>query len=84
MGVLPLQFTDGETRHTYAIDGSETFDVIGDLAPRARLTVVMHRRKGEQVEIPVTCRLDTAEEARVYAAGGVLQQFAQDFLASAA
>jgi len=84
MGVLPLQFTDGETRHTYAIDGSETFDVIGDLTPRARLTVVMHRRNGEQVEIPVTCRLDTAEEARVYAAGGVLQRFAQDFLASAA
>jgi aconitate hydratase len=84
MGVLPLQFTDGETRHTYAIDGSETFDVIGDLAPRARLTVVMHRRSGEQAEIPVICRLDTADEARVYAAGGVLQQFAQDFLASAA
>jgi aconitate hydratase len=84
MGVLPLQFTDGETRHTYAIDGSETFDVIGDLAPRARLTVVMHRTNGEQAEIPVICRLDTADEARVYAAGGVLQQFAQDFLASAA
>jgi len=84
MGVLPLQFTDGETRHTYAIDGSETFDVIGDLAPRAKLTVLMHRANGEQVEIPVTCRLDTAEEAHVYAAGGVLQRFAQDFLASAA
>jgi aconitate hydratase len=84
MGVLPLQFKDGETRHTYAIDGTETFDVIGDPAPRAALTVVMHRANGEQVEIPVTCRLDTAEEVHVYAAGGVLQRFAQDFLASAA
>jgi aconitate hydratase len=84
MGVLPLQFRDGETRHTYAIDGSETFDVIGDIAPRAHLTVVMHRANGEQVQFPVTCRLDTAEEVQVYAAGGVLQRFAQDFLASAA
>lgn len=84
MGVLPLQFRDGDTRHTYAIDGTETFDVAGDPAPRAELTVLMHRANGEQVEIPVTCRLDTAEVAHVYTAGGVLQRFAQDFLASAA
>ncbi len=84
MGVLPLQFKDGETRHTYNIDGTETFDVVGEAAPRADLTVIMHRANGESVEIPVTCRLDTAEEVHVYAAGGVLQRFAQDFLASAA
>ena len=81
MGVLPLQFRPGDTRHTYAIDGSETFDVMGEPAPRADLTVVMHRADGEAVEIPVVCRLDTAEEVQVYAAGGVLQRFAQDFLA---
>jgi aconitase A len=84
MGVLPLQFKDGENRNTYGIDGTETFDVVGEPAPRADLTVVMHRANGEQVEIPVTCRLDTGEEVQVYAAGGVLQRFAQDFLASAA
>ncbi len=83
MGVLPLQFKDGETRETYAIDGTETFDVIGEPAPLAELVVVVHRPNGERVEIPVTCRLDTAEEVHVYAAGGVLQRFAQDFLASA-
>jgi 2-methylcitrate dehydratase (2-methyl-trans-aconitate forming) len=82
MGVLPLEFKWGEKRTTYAIDGSETFDVIGTPAPRADLTVIMHRRNGERVEIPVTCRLDTAEEVSVYTAGGVLQRFAQDFLAS--
>ncbi|GAB4350428.1 MAG: Fe/S-dependent 2-methylisocitrate dehydratase AcnD [Gammaproteobacteria bacterium] len=82
MGVLPLQFREGETRHTYAIDGTETFDVVGELSPRADLKVVMHRRNGDTVEIPVTCRLDTAEEVSVYAAGGVLQRFAQDFLES--
>lgn len=83
MGVLPLQFKDGKTRETYRIDGSETFDVAGELAPRAELTVVVHRADGESLEIPVTCRLDTAEEVQVYSAGGVLQRFAQDFLAGA-
>ncbi|MET0052429.1 MAG: Fe/S-dependent 2-methylisocitrate dehydratase AcnD [Candidatus Thiodiazotropha sp.] len=82
MGVLPLEFKWGEKRTTYGIDGTETFDVIGTPTPRADLTVVMHRRNGERVEIPVTCRLDTAEEVSVYGAGGVLQRFAQDFLAA--
>jgi aconitate hydratase len=83
MGVLPLEFKWGENRNTYHIDGTETFDVIGEPTPRADLTVIMHRRTGERVEIPVTCRLDTAEEVSVYGAGGVLQRFAQDFLESA-
>ncbi|MDD4927551.1 MAG: Fe/S-dependent 2-methylisocitrate dehydratase AcnD [Methylotenera sp.] len=80
MGVLPLEFKAGETRHTYNIDGTETFDVIGELTPRAELTVVIHRKNGETVKVPVTCRLDTAEEVSVYEAGGVLQRFAKDFL----
>ena len=80
MGVLPLEFQAGETRKTYAIDGTETYSVEGKIAPRATLTVVMQRRNGETVRIPVTCRLDTAAEVRVYNAGGVLQRFAQDFL----
>jgi aconitate hydratase len=80
MGVLPLEFKAGDNRNTYAIDGTETYDVIGDISPRSDLTVVMTRRNGEVVEIPVTCRLDTAEEVHVYGAGGVLQRFAQDFL----
>ena len=82
MGVLPLEFKQGDTRKTYGIDGTETFDVVGERKPRASLTVVMHRKSGERVEIPVTCRLDTAEEVSIYAAGGVLQRFAQDFLES--
>lgn len=81
MGVLPLQFKEGETRETYGIDGTETFDVVGELTPRAELTVIINRQNGETVEVPVTCRLDTAEEVLVYEAGGVLQRFAQDFLA---
>ncbi|QCU72380.1 Fe/S-dependent 2-methylisocitrate dehydratase AcnD [Luteimonas yindakuii] len=83
MGVLPLEFKPGTTRLTLGIDGSETFDVIGTRAPGATLTLVIHRRNGETVEVPVTCRLDSDEDVEVYEAGGVLQRFAQDFLASA-
>ena len=80
MGVLPLEFKPGVTRLTLGIDGTETFDVAGELQPRANLTLVIRRRNGERVDVPVTCRLDTAEEVSVYAAGGVLQRFAKDFL----
>ncbi|PMU47952.1 hypothetical protein C1X86_36020, partial [Pseudomonas sp. GP01-A3] len=80
MGVLPLEFLPGTNRKTLGIDGSETYDVIGDRTPRATLTLVINRKNGERVEVPVTCRLDTAEEVSIYEAGGVLQRFAQDFL----
>ena len=80
MGVLPLEFKPGVNRRTLAIDGTETFDVTGERKPRADLVLVIHRRNGERVEVPVTCRLDTAEEVSIYDAGGVLQRFAKDFL----
>jgi len=83
MGVLPLEFLPGTDRNTLRIDGTETFDVVGERRPRATLTLVVHRRGGERVEVPVTCRLDTAEEVSIYEAGGVLQRFAQDFIDSA-
>jgi len=82
MGVLPLEFQPGVTRLTLGLDGSETYDVVGQRTPRAILSLVIHRKNGETVEVPVTCRLDTAEEVSIYEAGGVLQRFAQDFLAS--
>lgn len=83
MGVLPLEFMPGVNRMSLGIDGSETFDVIGERTPRATLTLLINRKNGEQVAVPVTCRLDTAEELSIYEAGGVLQRFAQDFLESA-
>ncbi|MFM0323600.1 Fe/S-dependent 2-methylisocitrate dehydratase AcnD [Caballeronia glebae] len=82
MGVLPLEFKPGANRQTFGIDGTETYDVIGERRPRADLTLVIHRANGERVEVSVTCRLDTAEEVSIYEAGGVLQRFAQDFLES--
>ena len=84
MGVLPLEFKPGTNRLTLQLDGSETYDVTGLREPRATLTLVIHRKNGERLEVPVTCRLDTAEEVSIYEAGGVLQRFAQDFLEKAA
>ena len=82
MGVLPLEFKPGVSRLTLGLDGTETYDVVGERLPRATLTLVVLRRDGERVEVPMTCRLDTAEEVSIYEAGGVLQRFAQDFLAA--
>ncbi|WP_049237937.1 Fe/S-dependent 2-methylisocitrate dehydratase AcnD [Moraxella canis] len=81
MGVLPLQFKDGTTRHTLGLDGTETYDVIGELAPRGELTLVVNKADGDTVKVPVTCRLDSDAEVKIYKAGGVLQQFAGEFLA---
>lgn len=82
MGVLPLQFEEGTTRKTLNIDGTETYDVEGEIAPGTTMTLVIKRKDGERVEVPMICRLDTAEEVSIYSAGGVLQRFAQDFLAA--
>lgn len=80
MGVLPLQFKDGVNRNTLELDGTELYDVIGDITPGADLALVITRANGDKVDVPVTCRLDTEDEVHVYKAGGVLQRFAQDFL----
>ena len=82
MGVLPLEFKSGTDRNTLSIDGTETFDVTGERTPGATLTLIITRKNGEKIEVPTTCRLDTAEEVSIYEAGGVLQRFAQDFLES--
>ncbi|MGS2744035.1 Fe/S-dependent 2-methylisocitrate dehydratase AcnD [Halomonas sp. LS-001] len=82
MGVMPLQFKSGTTRHTLALDGTEIYDVEGALSPGAEMTLVIQRRNGDVERVPVICRLDTAEEVTIYTAGGVLQRFAQDFLES--
>lgn len=84
MGVLPLEFKPGTDRKTLGLDGSETYDVLGARTPRATLTLVITRASGERIDVPVTCRLDTAEEVSIYEAGGVLQRFAQDFLEATA
>ena len=84
MGVLPLEFQSGTTRLTLGLDGTETYDVEGERRPRATLTLIIRHADGAATRVPVTCRLDTAEEVSIYEAGGVLQRFAADFLASEA
>jgi len=84
MGVLPLEFKPGTDRNTLGIDGTETYDVVGERRPGADLTLRVHRRDGSTAEVPVTCRLDSDDDVATYEAGGVLQRFAQDFLEATA
>ncbi len=80
MGALPLQFEDGVTRHTLNIDGTEVFDVEGDVSAGGKMILVIHRTDGTFDKAPVKCRLDTADEVKMYNAGGMLQRFAKEFI----
>lgn len=82
MGALPLQFADGVTRHTLNIDGTEIFDVEGEIAAGGKMTLVIHRLDGTEDRAPVICRLDTADEVKMYHSGGMLQRFAKEFIAT--
>ena len=75
MGVLPLTFKDGATRHSIGIDGTEVIDILGleALTPRMDLMLTIHRASGKTDQVPVTCRVDTADEAEYYRNGGILQ-----------
>ena len=83
MGVLPVEFTNEHNRKTLCLDGTETYDIEGDISPGATLNLIVHKKGACDIEVPVLCRLDTVEEVSIYSAGGVLQRFAQDFLQSA-
>ncbi len=76
MGVLPLQFADGESRRTLALSGDETFDILGldgQLTPKQVCPAIIHYPSGEEREIELHSRLDTAVEVEYYRAGGVLR-----------
>jgi aconitate hydratase len=75
MGVLPLEFTGGETRQSLGLTGFETFDIVGldeSLHPRATLMVRATDRRGARTEFTVLARIDTPEELRYYRHGGIL------------
>ena len=84
MGVLPLQFREGESRDSLDLDGSETYDIsLGDdLKPQQAVEVTATRDDGSIVHFVVTCRIDTPVEIDYYRNGGilhtVLRQLAQD------
>src|SRR3546814_16898249 len=65
MGVLPLEFKDGQSRTTLGLDGSETIDIVGveqGLKPRMDLTCRITRADGKTEEIQLRCRIDTLVE----------------------
>ena len=74
MGVLPLQFSPGDSAESLGIKGDETFDIAvpADIRPQQPLTVVMMRKDGTRREIPVLCRIDTPIEVDYYRHGGIL------------
>ncbi len=75
MGVIPLEFTQGNTRKSLNITGKETFDVIGiadNLQPRAKLKLVIHREDGSCDEAELLCRIDTEDELNYYRNEGIL------------
>jgi aconitate hydratase len=74
MGVLPLTFMEGTTRHTLNLDGSETLDIIGldDLAPGKTMSLAIHRANGTIDHVPLKCRIDTLDEVNYYHHGGIL------------
>ncbi len=75
MGVIPLEFANGETRQSLGLTGFETFDIVGldgNLKPRATLTVKATSRDGAAKEFKVLARIDTPEEMNYYKNGGIL------------
>lgn len=74
MGVLPLQFKDGDNAQSLGLKGDETFDILGleDLQPQQDVTLVIHRKDGAQQTVSLLCRIDTAIEIDYYHHGGIL------------
>ncbi len=80
MGALPLQFKEGVNRNILNIDGTEIFDIEGEVSAGGEMTLVINRTDGTVDKAPVICRLDTADEVKMYNAGGMLQRFAKEFI----
>jgi aconitate hydratase len=86
MGVLPLQFTGGDTRQSLGLDGTETFDIKGvadGLSPRCELDCTIHRADGSSANVKLLCRIDTLDELDYYKHGGILQYVIRNMLAAA-
>jgi aconitate hydratase len=76
MGVLPLQFKDGQSAQTLNLDGTEIFDLVGfedsEVKPRQDIVLVIRRTNGAEDRITLTLRIDTPIEIEYYKAGGIL------------
>ncbi|HUC92285.1 MAG TPA: aconitate hydratase AcnA [Paenibacillus sp.] len=86
MGVLPLQFQEGQGWSTLGITGRETFDIIGlsnDVQPGDKVKVVATREDGSEFEFTVTVRLDSMVDVDYYRNGGILQTVLRQMIANA-
>ena len=86
MGVLPLQFMEGTNRHTLKLTGEETFDitgVAGGIKPRMEVTLTIHRSDGSSEQVPLLCRIDTADEVAYYKNGGILHYVLRNLMKAA-
>ena len=85
MGILPLQFADGESAKSLGLTGLERFYIMGiagGLAPRQSLTVRALADDGKETEFTVRCRIDTPVEVEYYQHGGILQYVLRQLLNS--
>ena len=84
MGVLPLQFTEGESWQSLGLDGSETVTIEGieNLTPRATVTVRITRADGSTQQVQTLCRIDTANELDYYRNGGILHYVLRSLVAA--
>lgn len=75
MGVLPLQFVDGESAKSHGLTGEETFDIanINDLKPRQNIEVSVNKADGSTINLKTLCRIDTPNEVEYFKNGGILQ-----------
>ena len=83
MGILPLQFLDGESAETVGLDGRESFTVrgIAGVRPGGKLTVVARRDGGEEVRFETTVRLDSETDLDYYRNGGILPMVLRQLMA---
>lgn len=85
MGVLPLQFTDGDTRQSLQLTGRELISITGlsdDIKPHQALNLVIEREDGSKTETQVLCRIDTLNEVAYFKAGGILHYVLRQLIAS--
>jgi aconitate hydratase len=84
MGVLPLQFRDGENAETYGLTGTEKYTIngIADLKPRQDVDVKVTRDSGEEFSFTARCRIDTYNELEYFRSGGILHYVLRRLAAS--
>jgi aconitate hydratase len=86
MGVIPLQFKEGQNKDTLKFDGSEMFDIVGlegALTPQMDITCTVTRADGSKEEIVTLSRIDTLDEVEYYLNGGILQFVLRQMMSAA-